>query len=69
LQLDQVALPIVLARQLQRADVETWRKHVKPAADFIVLHGPMTNQDRWEEKSGYSPATIAAEIAGSGLCC
>jgi glucoamylase len=64
LQLDQVALPIVLARQLQRADVETWRKHVKPAADFIVLHGPMTNQDRWEEKSGYSPATIAAEIAG-----
>jgi hypothetical protein len=39
-------------------------KDVKPAADFIVAHGPVTNQDRWEEKSGYSPATIAAEIAG-----
>jgi len=63
LQLDQVAFPIILALQLQRTDVHTWKKHVKPAADFIVLHGPMTNQDRWEEKSGYSPATIAAEIA------
>jgi glucoamylase len=37
---------------------------VKPAAEFIVRNGPATGQDRWEEKSGYSPATIAAEIAG-----
>ena len=39
-------------------------KHVRPAADFIVRHGPYTPQERWEEKSGYSPSTIAAEIAG-----
>jgi Glucoamylase and related glycosyl hydrolases len=64
LQLDQVALPIVLALQLRRTDAQVWVKNVKPAADFIVAHGPVTNQDRWEEKSGYSPATIAAEIAG-----
>src|SRR4030095_1370631 len=64
LQLDQVALPIVLALQLRRAGARTWLKHIKPAADFIVSHGPVTNQDRWEEKSGYSPAAIAAEIAG-----
>ena len=64
LQMDQVALPLVLAYQLGRNDRPTWLKHVKPAADFIVRHGPRTDQDRWEEKPGYSPATIAAEIAG-----
>jgi glucan 1,4-alpha-glucosidase len=64
LQMDQVALPIVLAYQLKRTDKSTWRQHVKPAADFIVQKGPATEQDRWEEKPGYSPATIAAEIAG-----
>lgn len=64
LQMDQVALPLVLAYQLGRNDRTTWLKHVKPAADFIVRHGPRTDQDRWEEKPGYSPATIAAEIAG-----
>lgn len=67
LQMDQVALPLVLAYQLQRSDRKTWLKHIKPAADFILGKGPYTGQDRWEEKSGYSPATIAAEI--SGLVC
>jgi glucoamylase len=64
LQMDQVALPLVLAYQLGRKDKTTWTKHIKPAADFIVRHGPRTDQDRWEEKPGYSPATIAAQIAG-----
>ena len=64
LQMDQVALPLVLAYQLGRTDRKTWLKHIKPAADFILRHGPRTDQDRWEEKPGYSPATIAAEIAG-----
>jgi glucoamylase len=64
LQMDQVALPIVLAYQLERHDRETWRSHVKPAADLIVKRGPLTDQDRWEEKPGYFPATVAAEIAG-----
>jgi glucoamylase len=64
LQLDQVGLPLVLAYQLQRNDRPTWLKHIKPAADFIVSKGPITDQERWEEKRGYSPSTIAAEIAG-----
>jgi glucoamylase len=64
LQMDQVALPLVLAWQLNRHDRETWLKHIKPAADLIVKRGPLTEQDRWEEKSGYFPATVAAEIAG-----
>lgn len=64
LQMDQVALPLVLAYQLKRTDRVTWLKHVKPAADLIVRRGPQTDQDRWEEKSGYFPATVAAQIAG-----
>jgi glucoamylase len=64
LQMDEVAYPLVLAYQLGRTDSETWLMHVKPAADFIVRNGPRTPQERWEEEAGYSPSTIAAEIAG-----
>jgi GH15 family glucan-1,4-alpha-glucosidase/glycosidase len=64
LQMDQVALPLVLAYQLERNDAKTWREHIKPVADFIVRRGPQTDQDRWEERSGMFPATVAAEIAG-----
>ena len=38
--------------------------HIKPAANFVVAHGPSFGVERWEEQSGYSPSTIAAEIAG-----
>jgi glucoamylase len=64
LQMDQVGFPLILAHELGRFDPETYRKHIKPAADFIVKEGPKTPQERWEEKGGYSPSTIAAEIAG-----
>ncbi len=64
LQLDEVALPLVLAWQLRRDDAATWTEHVRPAADFLVANGPATPQERWEEEGGYSPSTIAAEIAG-----
>ena len=61
--MDQVGLPIVLAWQLNRARPKDWR-HVRAAADYIVEHGPKSEQERWENQEGYSPATIAAEIAG-----
>jgi glucoamylase len=64
LQMDQVAMPLILAYQLRRTDRTSWLKHIKPAADFILRKGPYTEQERWEEKPGYSPSTIAAEIAG-----
>src|SRR5829696_7499854 len=63
-QLDEVAFPLVLTRQLGRNDRATYDKHVKPAADYIVANGPATPQERWENQGGWSPATIAAEIAG-----
>ncbi len=69
IQLDETADPIILAWQLRRTDAVTWR-HVRRAADFIVgFHqdghaAPWTQQERWEEQDGYSPGTIASEIAG-----
>ncbi len=63
LQMDEVAYPLILAYQLGRFDKPTY-DHVRRAADFIVKNGPATPQERWEEESGYSPSTIAAEIAG-----
>jgi glucoamylase len=63
LQLDQVGLPIVLAWQLGRTGARDWR-HVRKAADFLVGTGPNSDQDRWENQEGYSPGTIAAQIAG-----
>ncbi len=69
LQLDEVADPIVLAYQLHRTGPSDWA-HVKKAADFIVSFkqdghsAPWTPQERWENQDGYSPATIASEIAG-----
>ena len=63
LQMDEVAFPIVLAHQLGRTGAADWA-HVKKSADYVVAHGPSTPQERWENATGYSPATIAAEIAG-----
>jgi len=61
IQLDQTATPILLAWQLKALD--RYQSLVKPAADFIARTGPITKQERWEEAGGYSPATLAAEIA------
>ena len=70
LQLDEVADPILLAWQLGRRDAATW-SHVKRAADFLLSWrddaghtAPYTPQERWENQAGYSPASIAAQIAG-----
>ena len=63
LQMDEVAFPIVLAWQLHRNGEADWDR-VRRSADFIVANGPSTPQERWENIGGYSPATIAAEIAG-----
>ena len=33
------------------------------AAAALILNGPMTKQERWEENEGYSPSSLAAAIA------
>jgi glucoamylase len=65
-QLDEVAVPILLAWRLHRADAlrqfDPWPL-VSRAARYLMAHGPVTAQERWEETSGYSPSTLAAIIA------
>ena len=63
-QLDEVAYPILMAQQLGLTGASLYADHVKPAANYLIAHGPAFGVERWEEQSGYSPSTIAAEIAG-----
>ena len=64
-QLDETSYPIVMALQAGLGgNGALWRDHIRPAADFLVAHGPSLGVERWEEQDGYSPSTIAAEIAG-----
>jgi glucoamylase len=68
LQLDEVAAPILLAWRLRREGVSLGQCDACPiinrAAAYLILHGPVTTQERWEENAGYSPSTLAAVIAG-----
>lgn len=68
-QMDETAFPILLYDMLLRAgaigQAETSRygAMIEAAAGYIVRNGPTTPQDRWEEDGGYSPFTLATEIA------
>jgi glucoamylase len=65
MQLDETAYPILMAFMTGLSSNATlWVDHIRPAADFLVANGPSSGVERWEEQSGYSPSTIAAEIAG-----
>jgi glucan 1,4-alpha-glucosidase len=63
-QLDEVGYPILMAYQLGLTDGSLYEDHIKPAANYVAAHGPAFGVERWEEQSGYSPSTIASEIAG-----
>jgi glucoamylase len=66
IQLDEVAFPIMLAWRLRREkalqDFDPYPMVLRAAA-YLVRHGPVTPQERWEEVSGYSPSTLASNIA------
>ena len=67
--MDETAFPILLVDAsfwegaIGQADLERFWPMVRHAARYIVLNGPVTGQDRWEEDGGYSPFTLAVEIA------
>jgi glucoamylase len=64
-QLDEAAYPILMALLSGLGgDAGLYTNHIRPAADFLVASGPSFGVERWEEQAGYSPSTIAAEIAG-----
>ncbi|MGB8472470.1 MAG: glycoside hydrolase family 15 protein, partial [Candidatus Acidiferrum sp.] len=66
IQLDEVAFPILLALRLSQQnalqDFDPYPMVLK-AATYLLQHGPVTQQERWEEASGYSPSTLASNIA------
>jgi glucoamylase len=67
LQLDEIAAPILLAWRLLQHNVSlnlfSPRLMMMRAAAYLILQGPVTSQDRWEENAGYSPSTLATVIA------
>ena len=66
IQLDEVAFPILLALRLKEEkalqDFDPYPMVMK-AAGYLLRQGPVTPQDRWEEISGFSPSTLASNIA------
>ena len=65
LQLDETADPILMAWQAGLAgDTALYTQHIRPAADFLVANGPADGVERWEEQTGFSPSTMADEVAG-----
>jgi glucoamylase len=66
IQMDGTGFVILLADLLRRAGelsaLDPWPT-VRAAAGFLVRHGPESEQDRWEENSGYSTYTMAVEVA------
>jgi len=66
IQLDEVAFPIMLAWRLScekgLGDFDPYAL-VRKGAAYLIRHGPFTQQERWEELSGYSPSTLASNIA------
>lgn len=68
-QMDETAFPILLVdlawreKALDDDDLARFWPMVRRAAAFLLQNGPVTQQDRWEEDPGYSPFTLAVEIA------
>ncbi|HSB53245.1 MAG TPA: glycoside hydrolase family 15 protein [Gemmatimonadales bacterium] len=70
-QMDETALPILLVDLARRSgaledqdrSARRFWPMVRRAAAFLAQSGPVTQQDRWEEDGGYTPFTLAAEIA------
>ena len=70
-QMDETALPILLVDLARRSGAlgdqdrpaRRFWPMVRRAVSFLARNGPVTQQDRWEEDGGYTPFTLAAEIA------
>jgi glucoamylase len=69
IQMDETGFPILLVDLAKRqgvlddSELRLLWPMVRGAAEFLVRNGPVTQQDRWEEDPGYSPFTLAVEIA------
>lgn len=66
IQMDETAFPILLANALKKEGylkrIQIWPT-IKKAVAYLARNGPVSQEDRWEEDPGYSPFTLAVEIA------
>ncbi|HTB34247.1 MAG TPA: glucan 1,4-alpha-glucosidase, partial [bacterium] len=68
-QMDETGFPILLVDlvcrhgNLSAAEQKALWGMVRRAAAYLVQNGPVTQQDRWEEDAGFSPFTLAVEVA------
>jgi glucoamylase len=66
IQLDEVSFPIMLAWRMHKQgtlkDFDPYPMALR-AAHFLIDNGCATPQERWEENAGYSPSTLAANVA------
>lgn len=68
-QMDETAFPILLVDLARREkavpqnELDDLWPMVRRAASYLARNGPVTQQDRWEENGGYTPFTLAVEIA------
>ena len=66
MQLDEVSFPIIGCWRLWKANalgefdpyITVFR-----ACAYLIREGPATAEERWEEAGGYSPSTLASNIA------
>jgi glucoamylase len=66
LQLDEAAFPVLLAASLAERGAlggMNVADSVRRALAFLILNGPASPQDRWEEDAGVNPFTVAVCIA------
>jgi glucoamylase len=71
IQVDEMAAPLLLGWRIWKQAPEAFnRANFRPvlrrAGEYLMLAGPVTSQERWEENAGYSPSTIAMVVAA--LC-
>lgn len=68
LQMDEIALPIILVdkcyhnKQIDSERLKRYWPGIKKALSFIIINGPYTQQDRWEEEAGLTAFTLATQI-------
>ena len=63
-QLDECAYPLVMALAVGLTSPQYYRDHIVPAANFVATHGPVVRPRALGGADGFSPSTLAAEIAG-----
>ncbi|MDQ6913284.1 MAG: glycoside hydrolase family 15 protein, partial [Verrucomicrobiota bacterium] len=68
-QMDECAFPVLLTsvalreKLIDEGELKRLWPMLRKALGYMLENGPATEQDRWEEVGGYSPYTIATEIA------